>query len=519
MIKKLLKIFFPEARINVPVVEEIDDILPRKRREKGPDDFREKRRVVSSQEFDIKKTLRNAEKILRLSNDTNSKREEIRSRKFDISDTDQESLKKKEKNNFKDDRIIEVDESEENDYRSRKNQKRDRKFIGSDEEGRKEKRFFIQTTGLKNLKEKKSLGLSFSLPKGIITELPRSKQQLKHLQVHQTDDINQKLSKLFQSQNLGKIYSNSITLSSSIPPKQVPSPIKIQSDGKDPKSPKDFSPLSEDCKSLSDKHSNLTDSFFTPEDSPLLSASPEPSKISTFQLESPISQLRNELPSSGWGDNKSTSLAASPFFPESQERKFEVRPNVLFSPFSVDKSEKIKENQEILNIDCDLVKSRENSLNTLKDLEEKNQVFEEREKIGKEIQSFNPVQQNNGLSFSSEIGRGFVLENRLNENPVPSLIPETFINPFQPFSSSNFSSPAAPSLPGPVPDNPFLQQKSPSPDYQQSNPSLVLNKDSSNPFLNISQASISTPKYQFGKGSIPLPQQDPGVNPFITNRF
>ena len=311
----------------------------------------------------------------------------------------------------------------------------------------------------------------FSFPSNILNSLPCTKRKQSFLKILPIDGQQTRFNKIFQLQNLNSTYSS---FDFHLTPARTFSSKPDQEE-----------------KSLNDSISIVTDSFITPEDSPLLQASPSNLKISRFELESPLTHIQPITSIDNWGKLKDNNLLCSPFFPTVDSNKTpEIKSNILFPPIN----EEPEENEpEKVN---EVVKTGQKKSNA--------EGFNESVKIeGMELLL---SKENSLLNENMEVvDKG----PQIAENPG-------FGNVFKPQNKTEF--PCLPSsFPNSVTDLPAPQVM-----LNNSIASFSSNalQDTSNPFLNVSQATVTKPLYVFGSGtSNPPTTQFASVNPFLANPF
>ena len=599
MIKKFIRFFLPPAQINVAGVHS-NDI----------ESF-----TLESNEIPVKRQ-RSQEK-------TSQGR-----KKFEISDTDQDSFALLDALNSKADKASdnEAKVSVEEDFLHNQVEKGNFSNFSQAEIIEKYARDSQSNDDILDIinlsdaigpieKKNKSIkgGTKFwTIPEGIFAELPSTKQKLKFLEINSNDDLEAKFEKLYRSKNLGRIYSDSKELfqgeqteNSSRRP-QVNTSKELRENNQS---------LEFESKSASDIQSFLTDSFVTPEDSPLLNPSPESSRITPFQLESPINQLKSELPQVNFNKENPKSLTASPFFPNMPESNFEVKSSILFSndgeskqpsqfpstankapqlsafalssPFSpssplsssiplsplthltssstvhpfaaLSSSRQITPFDEISqsgpelktesagqseNETVAMIISRENSIFESKENDEKKEakpsptfhpgimfgssrtgnpenVFKTGTSGNSNIFGSGASNLGEGNAGNTSLGSSLIQNNEFKQAGTSGMFgaaQNSFNNPFSTQGANATTQGISQSGNG---ANPFLdtQGKLGLGGFGQvSPPESILNKGSSNPFLNVGHATISTPKYQFGQGmAMPAPAASIGSNPFLVN--
>lgn len=224
--------------------------------------------------------------------------------------------------------------------------------------------------------------------------------------------------------------------------------------------------------------SNLSDSFITPEESPIVSHSHAPI-ITDFNLESPLIHNIHTVSIEGWGAKSEISQFSSPQFANFEENVQEsnVKSVILFPIHE----ESIEQPMEI-SISKEASMSLEN-LHDFQGISEKNQGFQEKSLVFQEknldFQEKNLDFQEKNLSFHELTGKN--LE-----------IPEKNLG----FPQGNLG---------------FLPANT---GFMQETTGNIGNN--TNPFLNLGVAEVAKPTYVFGSGKpIESPCNLSGTNPFL----
>lgn len=429
MFKHVLKFLFPEAQINVPgeVSDErlgFAENLPAKRQSSGNNDLVQKKRKM-----------------------------------FELSDTDQESIKALNKNpvNGKFNSTLQTIPE-----------------IIKKPKQKVEKTIKYPKNCSRGVQFSSEFNKTFSFPPNILNSLPSTKRKLHSLKILPSDSQQCQFNKIYQQLYPSNTYSNSEFLITSSR-KQIPK-TEIEE------------------KSLNDSISIVTDSFVTPEDSPLLQASPTSTKISKFELESPLNNIKPISSIEGWGKLKDSNIVCSPFFPTNKEPISEIKPNILFLPIP-----------EVV----------EESKNTEKLPEKTNEAHFEPKKTDQD-QVIEPIKVNEMELLLSKENSNMGEHMEVIDKSIPLVESTEFGEVLKAGDKIEFSIGGS-SMSSSQAD---LSTSQTLPSNKISPFSSTVFQDTSNPFLNISQATVSTPKYVFGSGNAkPQAYEFGSANPFLTNPF
>lgn len=287
--------------------------------------------------------------------------------------------------------------------------------------------------------------------------------------------------------------------------------------------------------------SYISDSFITPEESPLIQASPEPLN-NPIVLESPLIHSVQTPSIEGWGTEKNTGEMPSPQFTkltesgviDEESERVGIKPTVLFPPLSKIPEEnespvkefgvgkdlplfvKTSEEPEKLETKSSLIEVIENSI------KKSAQKIPETIEIPRENKNF-AIQQNEELTKKNE-----VLHTELNDYSFKKAEDSEVLMELLPSKETSTNFENAPIY------NQFNQAKNENSNFlglgnllvkdicispvteNKSYQEMPTPSPSSNPFLNVKAAETVKPLYVFGSGGLaPSINTLSSINPFL----